>query len=70
MWNLIINGSILMLWFFMIAFARPRFHRLHNRWFPMSEEDFIRCHYFMYGGYKLAILVFNAAPYIVLELMV
>jgi len=69
MWSTIINYAVLLLWFFMLAFMRDTVYRLHGRWFPMSKETFMTCHYVMYGLYKLAIIIFNFVPFLVLTLL-
>jgi len=68
LWSTLINFGVLLLWFAALVFARSWMHRMHSRWFPMSMENFSRCHYMMYGGYKLAIIVFNMVPYIALRI--
>ncbi len=68
-WCLVFNMGILLLWISMLSFGRQWIFRLHGNWWPMTEADFSRVHYQLYGGYKLLILLFNAVPYIVLQLI-
>lgn len=69
MWSVIINYCILILWFFILTFARGWARKMQSHWFPMSEERFVFCHYILYGGYKLAILLFNFVPFLALTII-
>ncbi|WP_413288575.1 DUF6868 family protein [Bdellovibrio sp. HCB337] len=69
MWGAIINYGILILWFGLLTFARGWFRKMQGRWFPMSEENFVLCHYLLYGGFKLVILVFNFVPFLALSIV-
>jgi hypothetical protein len=69
LWSTLINWGILLLWFFMIVFARDWVYRLHTRWFRLSREDFDKLHYGLMGGFKLLIFFFNLVPYIALRIV-
>ena len=58
-----------MLWFLVFVFARDFVFRIHTRWFKISEERFDEIHYTMMGYYKMAVILFNLAPYLVLRLV-
>lgn len=69
MWSLVLNYSILLLWLVLIGFARNFFHRIQSLAFPISQEKLIAYNYLMYGIFKLAIIVFNLVPFIVLSIL-
>ena len=66
MWCTIINFGMLLLWFEMFALAGDWIYRLHGKWFSMSKEAFNVMHYSGMGLFKLAIFIFNFAPYLAL----
>ncbi len=51
------------------VFAHGWMYRLHSRWFHRSEEHFDGIHYTGMAIYKIGILLFNLAPYVVLRIM-
>lgn len=65
-WSLALNYSVLLLWFFMFAFSRDWMHKLHGRWFRLSDSTFDAVHYCGMAAYKLVILFFNLVPLLVL----
>ena len=67
-WCSVINMMILLVWFLAFVFARNFVFKMHTRWFRISEERFDEIHYTMMGYYKLAVVLFNLAPYLVLRL--
>lgn len=69
MWSATINFGVLILWFLAIAAWKESFYKLQTRWFPMSKERLIVCNYVMYGLYKLAIILFNLVPWLVLSIL-
>ena len=66
-WCTVINLGILLYWFLAIAFAHDFVFQTHTWWFEISEERFDEIHYTMMGYYKLAVLLFNVTPYLVLR---
>lgn len=68
-WSIIINMGLLLWWFFMLTVFREQIYRLHNHWFPMSQDDFTQLHYAAMAGFKLAIVVLNLSPYIALRII-
>ena len=69
LWSLAVNYAILLLWFFVFAFARGFLRRVHGRWFNLSDQAFDLVHYSGMAAYKIAILVFNLSPLIALWIM-
>ena len=68
-WCALINFGVLMLWFVLYVLARDAMYRLHSRWFSLSRERYETFHLGSMAAYKLAIWMFNLAPYIALRLM-
>ena len=66
-WCTVLNLGVLTLWFLAIVFARDFVFRTHTWWFKISEERFDEIHYLMMGYYKLAVLLLNVTPYLVLR---
>ena len=68
-WCALINFGLLTLWFLSFVLAKEWMYRLHGRWFNISRERFDAIHYGGMAGYKLAIWLFNLAPFIALHLV-
>jgi hypothetical protein len=69
LWSLAINYTILLGWFLAFVFARGWMHRLHGRWFKLSDSTFDAIHYGAMAAYKLAIFFFNLVPIVALWLV-
>lgn len=68
-WCTLINLGILLYWFLAFILARDWVYRFHGRWFRLSTQQFDAIHYSGMAGYKLAILLFNVAPYLALKII-
>lgn len=68
-WSAVINLAVLSVWFALFAAMPGWVHRLHGRWFQLSRERFDALHYAGMAFYKLAILLFNVAPYLALRIV-
>ena len=68
-WCSFVHIVILLLWVLMFRFARSWIYSLHNKWIEISEEKFNQIHYALMGFYKLIVIVFFIAPYLVLRAM-
>ena len=66
-WCSAINTVILLVWFLAFVYARDQIFQMHKRWFKLSEERFDEVHYAMMGYYKIAWILFNLLPYLVLK---
>ena len=66
-WCTVINLGILLYWFLAIVFARDLVFQAHTWLFEISKESFDEINYVMMGYYKLAVLLFNVTPYLVLR---
>ena len=67
-WCTLINAGMFAVWSLAFIFAHDLVFKVHTRWFKISEERFDEIHYTMMGCYKLAVVLFNLAPYLVLRL--
>ena len=67
-WCTLINMGMFAVWSLAFVFAHDLVFKVHTRWFKISEERFDEIHYTMMGYYKLAVILFNLAPYLVLRL--
>ena len=68
-WCAVINLALLSVWFLLYVLAKDAMYRLHSRWFALSRERYEAIHYGAMAGYKLAIWIFNLAPFIALHLI-
>ena len=68
-WTLVVNFGVLILAFLMLTLMRNTIAALHSKMFGLSEEDLSRAYLQYMAQYKIAIFVFNLAPYIALKLM-
>jgi len=68
-WCTVINYGILMVWFVAILTCKGKIHRLHSKWFKLSDEQFDLVHYAGISVYKILVLVFCLVPAIVLKLI-
>jgi len=66
-WCTLINAGMFAVWSLAFVFAHDLVFRMHTRWFKLSEEHFDEIHYTLMGYYKLAVFLFNLAPYLVLR---
>jgi len=69
LWCLIINYSILIIWFLMIAVAKDFIYNIHAKWFDITREKLDSINYMWMGFYKLSIFLFNLAPYVALQMI-
>ncbi|HTF33200.1 MAG TPA: hypothetical protein VK714_05795 [Myxococcota bacterium] len=68
-WCTLIDYAVLLFWFVVFILAHDWLHRLHGRWFSMSEEKFDAVHYTLMGVFKLGILLFNLVPYLSMRIV-
>ena len=68
-WCTLINYALLLFWFAMFILAHDWLHRLHGRWFSVSEEKFDAVHYTLMGIFKLGIFLFNLVPYLSMRII-
>ena len=68
-WCTVINVALFAWWFLWFVLGHGFMYRIHARFFKISVEQFDAMNYSMMGGYKLAIIVFNVAPYLALRIV-
>lgn len=69
LWCVVINYSVLILWFLAFNCAHHWMYTLHRRWFNLSGETFDLVHYSAMAAYKVGILLLNLVPLIALHLV-
>ena len=67
LWALLLNYSILLLWFAMFRYWHDGLYRLHTRWFGLSPETFDAIHYGGMAVYKIGIFLLNLTPWLALQ---
>ena len=68
-WSSAINLGVLVLSTVALVFLAKPVSRVHAKLFGL-EEDAVRLEYFRYlANYKIAVLVFNIAPYLALRIL-
>jgi hypothetical protein len=68
-WCAIINIGVLLWWAFFIILVHDWTYRMHNRWFPLTVEQFNGIHYAGIMFFKISILFFNLVPYFALRIV-
>jgi hypothetical protein len=68
-WSLAFNFGLLVLTAIFVVLMRDWASKLHGRMFKLDEQDISRSYFQFLAQYKLAILVFNVAPYAALKMM-
>ena len=66
LWCTVINYGILLVWFLFFVFARDWMQRVHGRWFRLTSDQFDALHYGGMTIFKVAIILFNLVPFVVL----
>lgn len=69
LYALLINYSIVLLWFSAFVYAHEALYRLHRRWFQLSVETFDAIHYSALALYKIGIMLFILSPLLGIWLM-
>lgn len=68
-WASVINIAILLLSTFGVIAMRGAIAGIHSKLFGLDEKDLGRAYFQYLAQYKIAIIVFNIAPYIALKMM-
>ena len=68
-WCTLINSGILILSTIMVSTCSDLMKGIHSKLFHIPETRLDTLYFNYLGNYKLAILVFNLAPYIALNLL-
>ncbi len=68
-WASAINIAILLLSTLALIAMRGGISRIHSQLFGVGEKDLGRAYFQYLAQYKIAIIVFNIAPYVSLKIM-
>jgi len=68
-WCAVLNMGVLLLSFLVLVFAGAPIRRLHASLFGLSDGELSRAYFQYLARYKIAILVFNLAPYLALRIV-
>ncbi len=68
-WILVINIAVLLIASFMLTAMRGMLLQIHGKMLGLSEDDLLRAYTQYLAQYKIAVFVFNLAPYLALKLM-
>ena len=68
-WSTVINMCLLVIWVIFFILARDWMYRMHGKWFQLPVEKFNSLHYTGMMIFKMAILLFNLAPYLALRIV-
>ena len=62
-----INLGILIYWILALTLGNELVFQIHTCWFDIPHDRFDEIHHTMMGYFKLAIILFNVTPYLVLR---
>lgn len=68
-WMTTINAGILLFSTIAIISMRRFIARVHGKMFNIDEKDALRAYFQYLGQYKIAVIVFNLAPYLALRVV-
>jgi hypothetical protein len=66
-WCSVINIGLLIYWILVLTLGNEFVFQIHTSWFDIPHDRFDEIHYSMMGYFKLAIILFNVTPYLVLR---
>jgi hypothetical protein len=66
-WCTVINLRLLLYWILALVFAHDWVFWVHSSAVEISKESFAEINYAMMGYFKLAVILFNVTPYLVLR---
>ena len=69
MWCSIINMSLLLLSFLMLAYMGDLAYRIHSKWFPMPREKYNAILFSVIIFYKTLVFVVCVVPWIALKIL-
>jgi len=69
LWCLVINYTVLLLWFIFVMAASEWTFRIHTKIYHITREQFNLIHYCGMGLYKFLIFIFALVPYISLKII-
>ena len=67
-WCSVINIGFLIYWILALTLGNEFVFQIHTCWFDIPHDRFDEIHYTMMGYYKIAVILFNVTPYLVLRI--
>ncbi len=68
-WSCVINIALLFLTAIIVIAMRGTIASIHSSLFGVDEKDLGRAYFQYMAQYKIAIIVFNVAPYVAFKIM-
>lgn len=68
-WCVIINVTMLSIWFLAFVTAKDLVYRTQTKWFDMPRDKFDSIHYSAMANWKMSFFIFNVVPYIALVII-
>jgi len=68
-WSAVLNIGLLLVAALAVTLVGGPIKRLHAKMFGLSEDDLSRAYFQYLAQYKIAIFVFNLAPYLALRIV-
>ena len=68
-WCTLLNWGLMLISFMFITLLRGWIFRMHAKLTGIAEEDVAKSLYLLMAGYKVAIFLFCAVPYLVLRII-
>ncbi len=68
-WCTILNFGMLIFASVLLSLMRSKIMAIHSEMYSLGEKDLSRAYFQYLAQYKIAIFVFNLAPYLALRLM-
>ena len=66
LWSTVVNYGVIFVWFGLFVHAHDWMYRMHSRWFQIGVETFDGAHYLGISLYKIAVLLLNLVPLLVI----
>ena len=67
-WGMVINYTIITIWFLVFVLAHDQLLDLHTAWFRMTPEQFDFANYLGMAIYKIGIMLFFLTPYLAIRI--
>lgn len=68
-WSTVLNAAVLVFSSLVLMIAGSSIKRIHSKMFGLSEDDLARSYFQYLAHYKIAILIFNLAPYVAIRIV-
>ena len=69
-WSTIINSILLLITTFAVTALRIPIQKIHSKLFGLTEIELSSMYFQFLANYKLAIIVLNFVPYLVVKIMI